>query len=346
MNKKSALVSNRIINVLSESLMPLSIQQISGEVGSNWSTINEHIEELKNSGEVKEIVSADKIKLYQKKLDDTYFNIPLSKENREKFRTLFYYITQTYLKKYKKMPSKTYVCKAAVKVIKEKNIELPIVWYLYGEMTLMIPKQLEHYQEKYKFNNKEIIKSFIEQIARKYPHSINLQEEQYKNEELYSLKKKILDNDDFKCLNWNTEKEKVIEVFNELIIYCPTPRKFPDMFFLTDNLVMLINHFASMDSLEENKQKILIAFDSLWRYIASYKLHQSLSDYKEYSRKEILDFYISLPMETRKQNIMEILNELQEIYIDKIKRFDLKPSVLSKEESEIRNILSDWDWRE
>ena len=66
---------------------PLSIQQISEKVGSNWTTINEILEQLKTEGKVKEIVATDKIKIIKKTDYPVFYGIPIKKEYRE--QTLF-----------------------------------------------------------------------------------------------------------------------------------------------------------------------------------------------------------------------------------------------------------------
>ena len=56
---------------------PLSTQQVSESVESNWSTVNTYLEELERERKVKSIISADKAKTYQRVFGDTYFDIPI-----------------------------------------------------------------------------------------------------------------------------------------------------------------------------------------------------------------------------------------------------------------------------
>ena len=64
---------------------PLSIQQLSREIGSNWGTVNEMLYELKEEGKVREIVSTEKVKFYQK-IIDSKTKLPAS---RARFKTIF-----------------------------------------------------------------------------------------------------------------------------------------------------------------------------------------------------------------------------------------------------------------
>ena len=121
-------------------IQSLSVEQLRKNIkDSNWSTINKHLEDLKADEQVREIISTGKIKIYQKVIGDTYFDLPIKEEQRKKFHTLFSMIFKEY-KKRGKMPTKTHVAKCAVHVIdnEESGLEdLPIVWYLYGMMPLM-----------------------------------------------------------------------------------------------------------------------------------------------------------------------------------------------------------------
>ena len=81
---------------------PLSVEQLRKNIeDSNWATINKYLEELKAEGEVKEIISTEKIKIYQRVVKDTYFNLPITNEQRKKFRTLFSMIIDEYKKQKK-----------------------------------------------------------------------------------------------------------------------------------------------------------------------------------------------------------------------------------------------------
>ena len=124
--KTTQQIKEEILSSLNK--CPLSIEQIRKKAESNWSTINNYLEELKKERKVKEILSTDKAKIYQKIFGDTYFDIPITEEERKKFRTLFSLIIQEY-KSYRKIPSKTHLAKCAVHVIDNKDSgvnDLPI----------------------------------------------------------------------------------------------------------------------------------------------------------------------------------------------------------------------------
>ena len=65
-------IKRRILSGLDKQQKPLSIQEISKEINSNWTTVREYLEELTEEGKVKEIIATDRIKYYQKITGDTY----------------------------------------------------------------------------------------------------------------------------------------------------------------------------------------------------------------------------------------------------------------------------------
>src|SRR3989344_2284344 len=92
--KTAEQIKEEILISLDE--QPLSIEQLRKKVESNWSTINNYLDELSKEGKVKEIISAEKAKVYQRIFGDTYFDIPITNDERKKFKTLFSMILQEY----------------------------------------------------------------------------------------------------------------------------------------------------------------------------------------------------------------------------------------------------------
>jgi len=342
--KTTQQIKEEILSSLNNS--PLSIEKIRKKVDSNWSTINTYLKELKEENKVKEILSTDKAKIYQRIFGDTYFDLPITEEQRKKFRTLFYMIKQMY-KSHGKVPTKTHLAKCAVHVIDNKESELnnlPIVWYLYGIIPQMVVDPMEDYQEDYSFKNKVIINSLIKEFVNENEEkgSIQIQEEQHKKygEELY-----VLSDEFFKILNkskWsNTEIEKLL---NKFFIACPVDQEFPEIFDLTEKVFLIIEKMSLIDlKLQDYRKEILLTFDSLWKLIALYKLYISKTTGQNPMKKEIvLKFYLGSPFEDRKRMLKESFSDLNSIYITKLVDFDLEKIQLSDEVKEIRKIMQDW----
>lgn len=325
---------------------PLSIEQLRKKLDSNWSTTNNYLEELSKEGKVKEIVSADKAKIYQRVFGDTYFDIPITDEERKKFRTLFSLILQEYKLK-GEVPKKTCFAKCAVHVIKNESSglsDLPTIWYLYGLIPQMIAEPSQEYQEElvleHKIKIKNLIVEFINRNLNK--SSSQLKREQHKEygEELY-----ILSDEFFKILNQQEWKnEEILRILNNFFIACPVDKEFPEIFDLTERVLSLIEKLALINvELQVYRKEVLILFDSLWKLIALYKLYQSKTIGKNsISKENLLKFYLGNVFESRKTTLKENFLELNSIYLNNLAKFDSNNKKLPEEIKEIRNILEDW----
>lgn len=325
---------------------PLSIEQIRKKVESNWSTINNYLDELSKDGKVKEIISADKAKIYQRVFGDTYFDIPITDEERKKFRALFSLILQEYKSK-NMMPRKTHFAKCAVHVIKNESSglsDLPTIWYLYGLIPQMIADPSQEYQEEFELEHKikikNLIKDFIEKNGGKSSGQIEREQHKEYGEELY-----LLSDDFFKIINKSKlENEEILKILNDFFIACPIDNEFPEIFDLTEKVLSLIRKMDLIGiKLQNYKKEILLTFDSLWKFIALYKLYKSRTVGKNALNKEVLlKFYIGSTLESRRKTLQECLLELNTDYLNKLSEFDLNKIKLSSEVQDIRKIMEDW----
>ena len=134
--KTSEQIKQRILEELDKQQKPLSVQDISKEIGSNWLTIRDYIQELQQKRKVKEIVLGDK-KVFRLVREDTYLDIPITKDEKEKFYFLFDNAKKLFREFGRENPTKIQVQKSIVNVIDKFSLQVPTVWYLYGKMTLM-----------------------------------------------------------------------------------------------------------------------------------------------------------------------------------------------------------------
>ncbi|MEK6832979.1 MAG: hypothetical protein AABY32_02935 [Nanoarchaeota archaeon] len=333
MKKTPEQIKIAILNVLEEK--PFSIQQISKKIDSNWATVREIIKNLEEDNKVKELMSTENIKLYQRITGDTYYNIPITEEQRQKFMFLFSLIINEYKKK-RKFPNKTKLAKTAVRVIEEANLDLPTVWYLYGKIPLMICDLSRDYSTNYVPKNEKEIEDLVIKIVPLYEkmNVADLKQDQYSRHKkvLYDIKEKILD----KKQTWDKE---ILKLFNQFLVYCPINPAFPDIFLLTERLVLIINKVAIISNLEEYRLDILMILDSLWKYISTYSLFDSLTQNKQYSNaKEIMKFYLEKPLEIKKEIVEEAISNLESIYLSELND---KKIEIDEDSLEVREVLSD-----
>ena len=336
MKRKSEEVKEEILEALW--LKPLTVQEISKEIDSNWLTVEKFVNELKTEGKLKEVISTDKLTLYQKINEDTYYNLPLKKEDREMFNFIFSILLEKYNKK-GKIPNKTEFAKAVVDVVKETKLNLPIVWYLYGQIPLMIADPQKHYFTSIKPNNYEQIEQISKKIVnnQNYRNTQELKLDHYEkyNNELYKIKTNLL-----QALKDKNSKE-ILNLFSQFYTACPINQD-GEMFFLTDRLCAVVRKLKLLGILEEHIIDIALALDSLWRYMALNQMIHSLIKDNRYKKEELLQFYFNPVMETKKYTAKEGIQNLESIYLNNLDNFDPKSIKLSKEVQEIREIMQDW----
>ncbi len=336
-NRKS---SNQIKDDILSSLNkgPLSVEQIRKKIDSNWSTANNYLEELSKDGKVKEIISADKSRMYQRIYGDTYFDIPITEEERKKFRTLFNMIMKKYADK-GQVPNKTQLSKTAVKVITspESGLDLPIVSYLYGMIPLMVadPSQTYNEEESFKNRNKinEIIEIYMKENSGKKSRQLDHLQHLEINDKLYILRDEIIRFNSYNI--W--DKDKLFELLNDFFVHCPLDEDFKEIFYLTNKFISTVRKLSYLGKLENNKTEILLAFDVLWKFIATYKFYVSIK--KRIPDAALLNLYLGNALQERKDCAQESMSNLYSIYWSRIDRREID---VSPEVHKLTEAMQDW----
>ena len=319
---------------------PLSVQQIGEEVKSNWATTSEVLKELIEGGEIREVVSIEKVKLYQRIFRDTYFNIPINEGQRERFKRIFFEVIEEYRRR-EKVPNKTQLAKSAVHVIEKVNQRgesLPMMWYLYGMIPVMVADSRQDYSVDFKFDFS--ISAYVQEGVSRFEgkKTDEIQDLQYdglKNK-LYKLKKEILE-------KLSAPKKNAKEISSLLVDFLINldSGEDVDMFNFADEFNTLFGQFKILGKLDDDeiKRELLFAFNSLWGFIAVNQAVGSLVRFG-YKRKELKDFYLGPMIESRKIIAEEKLSNLNSIYISSMP--DKLPEIkLSKGASEIAEIFAE-----
>ncbi len=331
--KTNEEIRRRILSVLEHN--PLSVRQISEKVESNWSTINDALEDLKEDLLVKEIVSTDKIKVYQKVTGDTYYNLPITDEQRQFFRYLFYSVIQEYKLEKKRLPKKTELAKAVVDIIHEEDISLPTVWYLYGQIPLMIADPSRDYSTSFVPEHAKKISESIRVIVKRQENknSHQLRSEQYNKygNKLYDSKERLITS----LVRGGNEKE-IIKLLSEFYLLCPTDK--PEVFEFAERFNSVVGKFLYEDSFDKYRTQMIISLENVWKVITTHSLIDSLTS-QGYSREELMQFYLGSSLENMKIVADECLSNLESIYFSELTEKDIS---LTKEEAEVRGIMSSW----
>lgn len=333
MKKSREEIKEAILDALKQK--PLSIQQISEKAESNWATVNEVLEELKNEKRVKKIISTDKIKFYQKITGDTYYNISISDDQRKEFRHIFSLAIEEFKRIKNRLPNKTELAKVVVDAIIQAKRNLPVVWYIYGQIPLMISDPSRDYSIEAPKNAVDLKKIVIEVIKNQNQKSIReLKQMHYikYDNSFYKLKEDLLLE-----LSHSKNTEKILDLFNKFYLSCPISER-TEIFDFTDRLYSVVSKLDYLNRLENNRYLLIVALESLWKYIAVYMLLDSLTKIG-YNKDDLIRFNLGSAIETRKSCAEESISNLESIYLSNLSEKDIK---LSKGALKAREIMSDW----
>lgn len=326
---------------------PQTAQDIALGINSNWKTVKEYLKKLSEEGEVKEIIATEKVSYYKRTAGDTYFDLPISEEQRKKFRTLFYLIREEYKTKNKNL-NRTHLAKCAVHLIKEEDIEelkdLPVIWYLYGAIPQMVLSEVDESTEEWVFSEKKQIQKVIEDYVLKNgdKKAERLQREQHEN---YGQKIYCIIDDLFGELNkGKIGNQKINNLLNNFFIECPVDPRFPEIFNLSEEIISTIDNLIFLnEDVEKLRKEIVTTIDSLWKFIALYYLYKSKTEEKtDLNEKVILNFYIGEALDDRKRVLSESFSELRSKYLEILSRTDLSKIELSDEAKKVARIMEDF----
>jgi hypothetical protein len=339
--KKTAQdIEKEILSSLEEK--PKTITELKQEINSNWITVEKFLKKLNEEKKVKEIISTDKRRLYQISYSDTYFDIPISPEERKKFNTLYHLILERYKLK-KRIPTKTEFAKVAIDVITESEElkELPTIWYLYGMIPLKAAEPSQEYPSEFLFKHERQIQNRIDSSIRDKEKKTSTQIKREQHQKYNELVYIYFDEFTEETKN-HWDDKKILETLNKLYVSCPVDNEFPIFdFFDKFNSTIGKLYYSTNKSLENFKREIILTFDSLWKYYATYKAYKSLQELNRFKdSKDILVFYLGNLLESREVTFNEGFSDLYSIYLNNLgENINLEKS---KDIEDIRNILEDF----
>ncbi|MBU4284411.1 MAG: winged helix-turn-helix domain-containing protein [Nanoarchaeota archaeon] len=342
----------RLIQLLESK--PMTVNEISLAVGSNWDTVYKALDLLKSIGLVTETEEGNK-KIFKKvsdvsiqKRDDTLLGIPISKECENLCYYLFSKVKQKWLQKTKKEPNKTQMQKVIGEIADNINLpfEIPRGWYLFGQVCVLEYDPKQDYSMEFKKEipglDKTIDKAI--EVYSKYSNTTEILFGQYqrKNKVLYLARlklKQIL----YYSLNQET-KPLVSKLLNSFAMNFSKKEDNKEIVALLNSYVAIVNQlFIEKDQreLEDLHNLIIDCFISLWELMATYNLFNDLINGDYGYSYDNLKKYFNPRFETLialcKGYLEELNDSLSPKEIDKnSKLFKLmgsaKPKVLTEEE--------------
>lgn len=316
--KSKEMIKSKILEVLNDK--PLSINKISTEVGSNWSTINELLKILKEENKVREIVTTDKIRVFKLLREDTYFDLPIDKKEREICYYFFDKIRNIWFDIKKKLIGKIEMQKILTDIVEElPSIHILKGLYLFGGMTVLKFDPSQQYSSQFKPKSEHEIEELIRStIIKDYHDCKNVKQTMMnyykkKNLSLYLIKEEI--NSIFTG-NLNLDKEKFTDLLSDFLFYSPIKEDASQIVEIISEFVSLtIKLIKKCPKLEEIKYQIFETYNSIWLLVATYNFFDSLTEDTRYRdrREEIYEFYFYSKIKDRIQSSIEYLSHLDDI---------------------------------
>ncbi len=307
----------------------LSINELAQE--SNWSTIRDAVSLLKDLGLVETREDKNAVICSIKKgvdtslIDgmskDTLFKIPITKEQDNLFSFIFSKIQQDFAVRWKREPKTTEVEKIAAEVIFDMKLNAPIGWYLHG----MISVKLYNASSEYVFEEPDDHEAIEEEIVNKveiygkYAYISDLIREQYKvhHNKLYQIKEE-LQKITLPAIDLNNKETKstIMLLLRHLMFELPRKEDAQEVNNLTEGYVRLMDRlFLAHSDINQYKVDLYNIFDSVWKFIATYNLLDSLVTIGGYDRKSLLR-YLDTPLVSAKMVAQENLRILTDICPD------------------------------
>lgn len=327
MGKKS---SRKLVGDIAECLTnePQSIKEISNCVDADRQSVTKYLEELKNASIVKEEKTGRSRKFYISKFEsnETYFGLPISKQDKQKFKALFNKIFEKYYNKLDKTPSKLMFQKIAVKVIKESGLDLPVGRYKYGSITAMNYTPGPNYEQE-NYHLGEDVEQEIESTIRDYG-TLSFQEarlKQYKEEgmELYQIKENLMQD----LVSEIDDKRDFQKKLYRFLSKTPEIDKETEGF-----LIDFLSITTDLIGDQLGRSQVIKTFKEIWELLAIYCLE---SDLKKYYKQEILDSRLDPKKEEEKEEVKQLISELIAL------RESEKNNQISKELREIKGSASE-----
>ncbi len=335
-------IKTRILEALNDK--PLNAQEISKSICSNWSTVKTYVEELAREGKIKEI-SFRGNSFYQKIIEDTYFNIPIKEAEREKFKFIFYNAIKIYKERTGKQIRRTELAKLSAELNTDLKLNLPIVWYIYGPMPLMIIDfQKDYTPKRIPENAREIekaIDNWIKNSVRDRISELKIEYYQKSKNAVYFLKESIYQN--LEKGKYDSISNILFEFLSAVISY---DKKFKELVYELYEIASASEYIKLFEK-KEFQNKFLLAFDSLWKYLASNMIFESLIGLG-YSKEET-ELLIGPTIETKNHFASENMSELKEYFLEHLPEKVPIPK-FSEMTEEARRIIDQWTdsgvWRE
>ncbi len=340
--KTSEKIKEEILSHLKKG--PLSTKKLANLLGSNWSTVNNYLEELKTNGEVREIYSRENLKVYVRTDYPVFYGLPLNEDKIKRSLALLSKIIERWNIKRGEQIAKVPLQKVAVDLIKNNALDIPVVRFHYGKVlaTYIEPQKYQEVRETYKIVELDISDKIIDEEIKKHSNfSWKEKKKQYKTHEdmrIFNLADEVyylISKDKIK------EKEQILKLFNEILLEFPIGEKYSNLFNKYYEFVEVVHFIFNTKEFEQKEntkaflKEILETFDAIWQGLTTEFFFEDIKPYIQKDYLEIFEFIKESKLQTYYSEIEEKINNL----LDYKTSLNLMEIRLDKTEKEILNIL-------
>ena len=340
MKKSREEIKKSILNILREK--PLSIQQISEKVGSNWSTVNDILEELKKEFKIRELLVTDKAKIFAIRDYPVFYGIPLKKEIIEECQDLMRIVLHEWKKEKKTIPPLTTIQKIAVDVVNNYNLALPVVDFHYGKVLPVIFKiEKQEPVDAEKLKKYSSILSYIRKAV--ISHSETAWKErrnQYKKYkmDLFQIKEDIqliFSQKDIEKINKKELSKKIIEFSLKFPIYDEEIYSLFSRF--ESSSVLLLEVKTDKRKIKDYIQAIQESFEKIWDLLTCYLFFKGIKRFVSEENLQIFRLIKNMQLTAKINSCESSILEL-ESFSNSIKMEEI-PEIENKWHKEIGEIL-------
>ncbi len=343
MKKSPEQIKQDILKTLEQG--PLSIQQISKGIESNWLTIDKFVKGLVELAKVREIMLPNKTKVYRLIREDTYLDIPITKEEREIFYFLFDNARKAFKELGRENPAKIQMQKTIVNVIDKFNLKVPTVWYLYGKMTLMkYETEKDYSQYSIRLEQQEQILQYMKEviytvIKTHWTRAICKAQYCAYDQSLY-LKKENIYEILVKERDLNKKKDELRKNLIEMYFSFPSTAESSTVNNILHEFEILVGKMTFLPDLNKHRKALLEAFDAVWKMIAIYMFYESLTSYYRFKNKlEVKSVYLEDSINTKISIAQELISDLQLEYINGLEEMKEPPMLPDTPETRLMSEL-------
>lgn len=294
-----------------------TISQISNKLKLNFDSVKSYMLQLEHLGLIIKNKEGKDYKInpnpQSRKDFGTYFNLPIEEDIKEKIETLYFLIKNEWIKITNTKPTITQVYKTLAKLDDVKNLNLPIGWYNYGKVPILVYKEEQVKEEVFIDNDiKEEISNIVIDYS-KFTTIRKLLKNQYDdfNKKTYQLKEILLDNFYYNKEEFVTKDMKNnFQEFIKSIVRDNIDRN------LTAYLDEFYNHLLHFNEVQKTakedfyqyKEALICTFKEIFKLLALDYYKLSLREFYE-GTEEILEISFERDIKLQKLEVEEKLSE-------------------------------------